>query len=574
MSMFRTSLASLGSLSFFRSALLPCVAAFSLLSACGGGNRQPARDGGPGGDSSIPGRCDSMVDTDGDGLFDDYEGTVDSDGDGTPNFRDLDSDNDGISDAVESGMRGGCEARNTDGDSFPDYLDNDSDNDGLSDREETETYFTDPLNDDSDGDGFSDTAEVATGHDPLDPADGIPPEDFFVILPFGGDPVVRTLTFGTTLRKADVFFMMDRTGSMSGEASNLKSGLSSLVTTIQATIPDVGVGAGGYAGFGGLACSTMFGIPVCVDGPDGDLPFELEGVISTNPAEMQASVNALNADMGGANWASSTEALYQAATGAGMGHWVPPQSCPSIPDEDGHRFGYPCFRPGALPIIIPLTDTSSHNGPLTSSGQDYNPSDFPAGELPHTLDETRAALLGIGARVFGVISGQEIDSPTAAAQARDWATSTGTVDASGAPIFFMIGSDGTGLTDRVAEAIQRLATETPQDITTRTQDGDDVPPQSPPVDATLFIKAITPLAAFNGVVELTPAELRRDEFAFYGVTPGTTVEFTVRFQNDFQDPQASAQVFLAKIVVVGNGVADLDSRDVIIVVPAGNGLLI
>jgi len=527
-------------------------------------------------DGSIPGRCDSTVDTDGDGLYDDYETNVDSDGDGTPNSRDLDSDNDGLSDADESGMRGGCEARNTDGDSYPDYLDNDSDNDGLSDREETEVYFTDPLNPDTDGDGFTDTAEVATGHDPLDPADGIPPEDFFVILPFGDPAVERTLTFGTTLRKADVFFMMDRTGSMSGEASNLKSGLSSLVTTIQATIPDVGVGAGGFAGFGGLACTMPSGIPIpiCVDGPDGDLPFELEGVISTVPAEMQASVNALEADMGGATWASSAEALYQAATGAGMGHWVPAQNCPSIPDEDGRRFGYPCFRPGALPIIIPLTDTSSHNGPLTSASQDYDPSDFPAGEKPHTLDETRAALLGIGARVFGVISGQEVDSPTAAAQARDWATSTGTVDASGAPIFFMIGSDGSGLTDRVAEAIQRLATETPQDITTRTQDGDDVPAQTPPVDATLFIKAITPARAFNGVVELTPAELARDEFAFYGVTPGTTVEFTVRFMNDFQAPQASAQVFLAKIVVVGNGVADLDSRDVIIVVPAGNGILI
>ena len=557
-----------------RPALIPLALGLLLTTACGGGNRNPGRDGGADIDATIHGRCENTTDTDGDGLYDDYETHVDSDGDGLPNSRDLDSDNDGLSDASESGMLGGCEARNTDGDSYPDYLDNDSDNDGLSDREETETYFTDPLSDDSDGDGFSDTAEVATGHDPLDPSDVIPPEDFFVILPFGDPAVDRTLTFGTTLRKADVFFMMDRTGSMSGEASNLKSGLSGLVTTIQATIPDVGVGAGGFAGFGGLACTTMFGIPVCQDGPDGDLPFTLQGVIATNPTEMQASVNALQADMGGATWASSTEALYQAATGAGMGHWVAPQTCPTYPDEEGHRFGYPCFRPGALPIIIPLTDTSSHNGPLTSSSQDYNPSDFPAGEHPHTLAETRAALLGIGARVFGVISGQEVDSPSAAAQAQDWATSTGTVDASGAPIFFMISSDGTGLTDRVAEAIQRLATETPQDITTRTQDGDDVPVQTPPVDATLFIKAITPLSAFNGVVELTPAELRRDDVAFYGVTPGTTVEFTVRFQNDFQAPQASAQVFLAKIVVVGNGVADLDAHDVIIIVPAGNGLLI
>lgn len=40
-------------------------------------------------------------DTDGDGIRDGLEGVEDADGDGTPNYRDLDSDNDGISDADE-----------------------------------------------------------------------------------------------------------------------------------------------------------------------------------------------------------------------------------------------------------------------------------------------------------------------------------------------------------------------------------------------------------------------------------------------------------------------------------------
>ncbi|MGB1591752.1 MAG: hypothetical protein ACPIOQ_03290, partial [Promethearchaeia archaeon] len=41
------------------------------------------------------------LDSDLDGIPDAIEGTVDSDGDSTPDYRDRDSDGDGISDAVE-----------------------------------------------------------------------------------------------------------------------------------------------------------------------------------------------------------------------------------------------------------------------------------------------------------------------------------------------------------------------------------------------------------------------------------------------------------------------------------------
>ncbi len=43
----------------------------------------------------------SSADTDGDGISDDEEGTDDIDGDGVPNYLDLDSDGDSISDAHE-----------------------------------------------------------------------------------------------------------------------------------------------------------------------------------------------------------------------------------------------------------------------------------------------------------------------------------------------------------------------------------------------------------------------------------------------------------------------------------------
>jgi hypothetical protein len=222
--------------------------------------------------------------------------------------------------------------------------------------------------------------------------------------------------------------------------------------------------------------------------------------------------------------------------------------------------------------MVVITDTSSKNGPLGASM--YNDSLFTSPRPPHQYMETLTALHNIGARVIGIISGEEVSSPTPIAQFREWATQTGTVDAGGAPIALMINSDGSGLDTRIIEAIRTLAEETPQDISTRTVDGEDFPTQDPPVDATQFIKAITPLEAFNMGVPIPDTVIMRDDTTFYGVTPGTTVSFRVRFENDFQPPQLSAQVFLAEIIVVGNGVADLDSHDVVIVVPAGSGPLI
>ncbi len=109
------------------------------------------------------------IDTDGDGIVDEYDvdqtggtdtngdgiddaiaaaGLPDSDGDGTPDALDVDSDNDGIPDAVEGDV-------DSDGDGTPDYLDTDSDNDGISDALESQLGGVD-----TDGDGIVDEFDV------------------------------------------------------------------------------------------------------------------------------------------------------------------------------------------------------------------------------------------------------------------------------------------------------------------------------------------------------------------------------------------------------------------------------
>jgi len=128
------------------------------------------------------------LDSDNDGIPDSIEdagcnGTApctptDTDGDGIPNYLDLDSDNDGIPDSIEDAGCNGtapCTPTDTDGDGIPNYLDLDSDNDGILDSvEDSGCNGTAPctptdtdgdgtpnyLDLDSDGDGCSDANEA------------------------------------------------------------------------------------------------------------------------------------------------------------------------------------------------------------------------------------------------------------------------------------------------------------------------------------------------------------------------------------------------------------------------------
>ncbi len=67
----------------------------------------------------------------------------------------IDSDGDGLTDAVEAEL--GANPVNSD-----------SDNDGLPDGEEVNAHGTDPLNPDTDGDGINDSTEIAFGTSPTD----------------------------------------------------------------------------------------------------------------------------------------------------------------------------------------------------------------------------------------------------------------------------------------------------------------------------------------------------------------------------------------------------------------------
>ena len=155
----------------------------------GGLDTQPAAFGGlsaPDVDNDgVPDAND--LDDDNDGILDAIESTVDTDGDGIPNFLDLDSDNDGINDVREAGgtdnngdgiadgtpdgqgrpVPAGLTPADSDGDGKTNPYDLDSDNDGLSDLVESgQPGVVDTDNNgvvdgpDADSDGIRDSADA------------------------------------------------------------------------------------------------------------------------------------------------------------------------------------------------------------------------------------------------------------------------------------------------------------------------------------------------------------------------------------------------------------------------------
>ena len=152
----------------------------------------------------------------------------------------------------------------------------------------------------------------------------------------------------------------------------------------------------------------------------------------------------------------------------------------------------------------------------------------------------------------------------------------GTVRADGLHILLAVGCNGEGRGDRLVEAIQYLATETPMDISTRVQDGEDINSLGP-VDVNDMINSIRPvdvISTVTGATTTCPDAVRCPDDRFLQVTPGDTVAFDVQFQNDTVMPRLTSQIFRATIFVVGNGAADLDAREVVIIVPAGSVVIL
>ena len=497
--------------------------------------------------------CESRPDADGDTIADMYEGSGDPDADTIPNDQDDDSDNDTISDYDEAGNHDTCTtAVDTDGDTTPDFLDPDSDDDGVSDRDEV-INGTDPLDEDSDDDGVTDLVEDVYGSDPLDPEDSPRTHgDFVFIVDFmeEPDPTQDTLVFGTDIKMADVYFMIDTSGSMGGEVDNLTAGLeTTIVPGVAGAIPDV-----------------QMGVLRFEDCPEADCPHNIDNLqsITDDFGAVQAALNSITYESLCGGSEPYGIALWITATGDGPAYSRPARSCP-----DDTYIGYPCFRPGAIPIIIQMGDEPFETRPFFG-GNCRN---------EKSMEDIITALRTIHAKYIGIDSCEDPFSRTCPQpDMEEIAFWTGSVDVDETLLVYQISSDGTGLSEQVVNAVAHLANQVPIDVSAVAQDRIDPPGDT--VDAARFVDRIEPNTVGGVEDPETPGRICVGGLVvgdsdydtvpdyFDDVLPGTIVCFDIYAKmNDFVPRTNEPQLYTADINVFGDWITLLDSRIVYFLIP-------
>jgi len=494
----------------------------------------------------------SDVDSDNDTISDRDERNSDTDEDLIQDYLDLDTDGDTIPDSEEAGDSDiTTPPRDTDGDYLPDFKDTDSDADGLSDSWERE-HGLDPYDDDSDGDGVPDLIEVGADTDPLDATDNPRSRGNFVFIMYYNDPsdppdpaldpdpTMDHLVFATDLQKADIYFTLDSSGSMSGEINNLLSSLrTTIVPGVLAEIPNVWFGVGRLED-----CSSC----------------------AHDMAMLQAETDVVTlVETALTGWTTCggrepyPQNLYAISTGdltPFLAWHITPTTWTCTPPGD---IGWPCFRPDSLPIVIQFGDES------------FNESQGSCTPVK-THAEAVTALNSISAKYIGVNSGStHADMVTIA-------TGTGSVDSTGSPLVFDISSTGTGLGAQVVDAIEILAEQVPIEVTTQMRDD-----TTDLVDTVAeFIDYIEPsvvggwpdptdpsIICVSGldVADLyAPIDGRNDSFT--SVLPGTPVCFDIYVKQNWTVPATDEpQTFLCEIDVVGDGLTVLSTRNVYFLVP-------
>ncbi|MBL9016319.1 MAG: hypothetical protein JNL83_19175 [Myxococcales bacterium] len=489
------------------------------------------------------------TDSDDDTILDIDETKADYDSDSAPNFQDLDSDGDCVEDRLE---KRGATPADTDMDGRYDFLDRDSDDDGVLDVTEDancnggrDGNESDPTKGDTDNDGVSDLIEVAAGTNPNNPASNPQANgDFVFVEPYQKPqmPLESNLDFSTKLQAVDLYVLLDRSGSMSQEIASVKANLASVVSGLTCPpgvttncIPDLQAGAGtiGYQDSGAAAFQNWVDIQA---NPN------FAGVPITEPSSSGFNEPLLYA-------------AYAAVTGAGGGSYGM-GSVPARTNCGAGRFGYPCFRSNALPVVLLATDEQ----PI-SAGQTY--------KNPAWASIVRPAFVAAKARLVGIL-GSDFGAATDT-DLRQMATDTGAVDAlnGNAPLVF----DGAGANaaNAIRTGILRLANGLPLDINAVTADdpSDQVNAVASFIDHIQTLQLGTAQCA-NGLTDTdTNGDTYKDKFL--QVRTGTPVCWKVVSKPNTTVPATtSPQLFKATVTVYGDGITQLDQRDVYFLVPPAN----
>jgi len=497
------------------------------------------------------------IDSDDDSIHDMYEGVNDYDSDGAANYIDLDSDGDCVSDRAEAR---GTPPVDTDSDHHADFIDRDSDNDGVPDVSEdancngtADGSESSAILTDTDSDGVTDLVETAAGTNPANPASNPQANgDFVFIVPYQAPqmPLSSDLDFSTSLQAVDLYVMLDRSGSMSTEISSIKTNLSNVVRNVACAplgtgvppncIPDLWAGAAtiGYQGGGAQAFEHWVDV-------------QPNASFSGVPIASSSGSNSME---------PLTFGAYAAVTGQGgsaftMGSVPARATCNGSPAFNAGytTFGYPCFRQGALPVVLLATDEPPFGGGDTFA-------------TPNWTSVVKPAFLARKAKLVGIL-GDGL-SGTTTADLQQMARDTGAVDAlnGNAPLVF--NGSGANAAAAIQTGIITLANGLPLDISATTTDdpADTVNAISSFVDHLETLQSGT-VACANGLTDVdTNADTFKDKFV--QVRTGTPVCWKVVSKQNTTVPATEApQLFRATVTVHGDGVTQLDTRDVFFLVP-------
>ncbi|MGB5810600.1 MAG: hypothetical protein WBG86_08730, partial [Polyangiales bacterium] len=227
---------------------------------------------------------------------------------------------------------------------------------------------------DSDDDGVPDEADDCPGPGWRIPCDGDASDDGLYQTAYfdstNGVTLGADINVDGKIKTADAYILMDATGSMAGEQAQLVKDLTQgtfvdpvecpggsdtgLVGALQCVVENVWMGLGQFNE-----------VPLSPYGHNyGYTPYHHHLDVTDNLQHLLDAVSALKIRYNRDSPEAATQALYSVMTGEGLGPWVPNRTgCPA------GRWGYPCFRPTALPIIIMFTDDEMYNGPRATSAK-------------------------------------------------------------------------------------------------------------------------------------------------------------------------------------------------------------
>jgi Bacterial TSP3 repeat len=529
----------------------------------------------PEGTPAAPADCDGDakpnymdVDSDGDNILDLAEDPLaDTDNDGFLDRYDLDTDADTILDAVEAGDADVQTAPvDSDGDSIADFRDPDSDNDGLPDLDEV-ANGTDPTNEDSDGDGTSDLIEVAAGTDPNDMTDNPQANgDFVFVVPYqeATTPPDDTLEFRTSVQFADLYFLFDETGSMSAEFSAMSSSVPSIIADL--TCADTGNPCTIDTDCGAneicfSATSTCVEDPLTANMGAGCVPDLWTGVGRYNNCNtydhnvaLQPNPTTTANAIGGVGPGSAESVVQSPACVADPTLCSNNPGCSSDP-SNANPVGCAGFRSEAVRILISITDADNQGGTCGGSV----PSVAAAGAALQSQDIKFIGLYGTGDNGNGTLC------TTPQQCAEDIGTASGTVDTMNQP--FAYPALDAQVVDATKQAVLEVVRGVPLNVTINAADE-----PNDAGDSLQFLDYLEVNVSGQGnCTTVTPtadtdADTHDDAFpALLGGTPVCWNVIPVASQST-TPPTSDPQLFQAKLTVSGDG-SPLDSRNVYFLVP-------